>query len=150
MNVQLGLPRRLAALVAAVTLVALAGAGCAQSDDEEAESSAATVEAVTGSEVSRVTLTEDAARRIDVHLEAVGGGGDQPTQIPYDAVLYDPSGRAWAFVNTEGLTYVRQPLTIDHIDARTAFLSAGPAAGARVVTQGATELYGAETGVGDE
>jgi hypothetical protein len=151
MNTHPGGRRRYAArAAAAVVLVALVATGCAKADDEESESSAATVEAVVGSEVSQVTLTEDAARRIDVHLETVAGGGDQPTQIPYDAVLYDPSGRAWAFVNTRELTYVRQPLTIDHIVAPVAFLSAGPPVGTKVVTRGATELYGAEIGVGDE
>ncbi|MEA2716658.1 MAG: hypothetical protein QOI99_975 [Actinomycetota bacterium] len=134
-----------------LVLVALLAAGCGGgSDGPEKETKAATVESVPGSELSRVTLTEDAARRLDVKLEAVAGGGEQPTQIPYGAVLYDPQGRTWTFVNPEALTFVRQAITVDHIDGQVAFLSAGPPPGTKVVTQGATEIYGAEVGVGDE
>ena len=72
------------------------------------------------------------------------------TQIPYGAVLYDPSGETWAFVNVEGRSFVRQPITVDHIEGDRAFLEDGPAVGAKVVTVGGAEIYGAELGVGDD
>ena len=72
------------------------------------------------------------------------------TQIPYGAVLYDPSGDTWAFVNVEGRSFVRQPITVDHIEGDNAFLKEGPAVGAKVVTVGGAEIYGAELGVGDD
>ena len=41
-------------------------------------------------------------------------GSETRKIIPYSAVIYDLSGQAWAYVNTEPRTYVRQPITIDY------------------------------------
>lgn len=68
--------------------------------------------------------------------------------IPFTAVIYDVKGGTWAYTNPEPLTYVRAPITIDYVDGEWAYLSDGPEAGTEVVTLGAAELYGAETGVG--
>jgi len=65
-------------------------------------------------------------------------------------VLYDPDGKTWVFVDRGQLTYVREPITIDRIEGDVVYLSDGPAVGTGVVAVGATELYGAEIGVGDE
>ena len=67
--------------------------------------------------------------------------------IPYAAVLYSPSGETWAYANPEGLTFVREPIVIEHIDGEQAMLSKGPAAGSKVATAGVAELYGAELGI---
>jgi len=67
--------------------------------------------------------------------------------IPYSAVIYDLSGQAWAYVNTEPRTYVRQPITIDYSQGAQTVLKDGPPAGTQVVSVGAAELFGAETGV---
>ena len=144
--------RRGAALLAA-TVAALALAGCAGDGggEEDAGNGAATVEAIAGSDLSRVTLTDDAARRIDLHAEAVvTDPAGEGTEIPYGAVLYDPQGRTWAYVKGDGLSFVRAPITIARIDGGVAFLTAGPPVGTAVVSVGAPELYGAEIGVGDE
>lgn len=140
-------------IVTAVAVIAALSLGaCADAAAEEEEGSReATVEEIDGSEVSRVTLTADAVRRLDVQTEeitAVDGG--QATQISYGAVLYDPSGDAWAFVNPEPRTYVREPIEVDHIVGDVVYLADGPPVGTRVVTVGAPELYGSEIGVGDE
>ncbi len=134
-------------LILATTLV---GACKDQASEEPAASGAATVEAVEGTDTSRVTLTADAARRLDVQTAAVRATNATGTQIPYGAVLYDPSGDTWAFVNVEGRSFVRQPITVDHIEGDNAFLEDGPAVGAKVVTVGGAEIYGAELGVGDD
>jgi hypothetical protein len=130
----------------------LSVAGCAKSGGEaESESHAATVRAVKGTELSNVTLTKEAARRIDVQTEAVGAAGaGEGTRISYAAVLYDPEGVTWTFMNTEGRTFVRKRINVDHIEGDVAFLTRGPAAGTKVVTVGATQLYGAELGVGED
>jgi hypothetical protein len=133
-------------LILATTLV---GACKDQPAEEEATSGAATVEAVEGTDTSRVTLTADAARRLDVQTAAVRADA-AGTQIPYGAVLYDPSGDTWAFVNVEGRTFVRESIDVDHIEGDRAFLKDGPAVGAKVVTVGSAEIYGAELGVGDD
>ena len=67
--------------------------------------------------------------------------------IPYSAIVYDPSGQTYAFTNTGQLTYVEVPVTVDHISGDSAYLTKGPRPGARVVSVGAEELYGVQTGV---
>ena len=67
--------------------------------------------------------------------------------VPYSAVIYDLTGQAWVYVNTDPRTYVRQPIAIDYSDGAQTVLKDGPAAGTQIVSVGAAELYGAETGV---
>jgi hypothetical protein len=67
--------------------------------------------------------------------------------IPYSAVIYDLAGQSWVYVNTEPRTYVRQPVTIDYSKGQVTVLKDGPAVGTSVVSVGAAELFGAETGV---
>lgn len=104
------------------------------------EESPAKVEHLDGAEPTRVTLTEDAAKRLDIQTAPIQGN-----IIPYAAVLYDTEGRTWVYTNPKPLTFVRSPVTVDHIEGDEAFLSKGPAAGSVVVTTGAEELYGSET-----
>jgi hypothetical protein len=128
-------------------------AACADTAGEEEEAAGdgpATVEAVEGSDIARVTLTDDAARRIDLQTDVVGSSSDGAIQIPYAAVLYDPDGHAWAFVKLDELTFEREPIEVDHVDGDVAVLSSGPAAGTEVATTGAPQLYGAELGVGED
>ena len=125
-------------------------AACAKtSTTEEEHNRGATVDTVAGSDVSSVTLTELAEKRIDLKTAAVeqAAGG---MKIPYAALLYDPEGNTWAFVKTGDRTFQREPVTVDHIEGDTAFLTNGPKAGTVIVTTGATELYGAEQGVGED
>jgi hypothetical protein len=106
---------------------------------------------VNGSDTARVTLTEQAVKRLDIKTAAVSEqqvAGQQRKVIPYAAVLYDPKGQAWTFTNPQPLTYVRERISVGRITGDTAVLSNGPAAGTNVVTVGAAELYGAELGVG--
>jgi hypothetical protein len=67
--------------------------------------------------------------------------------IPYSAVIYDPSGKTYAFARTALLTYAAVPITVQSISGSSAYLSTGPTTGARVVSVGAEELYGIQTGV---
>jgi hypothetical protein len=46
------------------------------------------------------------------------------------------------------LTYVRQRVSVDYVDRDLAVLTAGPAVGTAIVTEGVAELYGTEIGVG--
>jgi len=143
--------KRLIVMAAAVIGSLLLGACADKAAEEEGANGAATVHEIDGSNVSRVTLTRDAARRLDIQTEAVGAAAQgQGTQIPYAAVLYDPKGETWAFVSHKALTYVREPIKVDRIEGDVAFLADGPSAGTKVVKVGASELYGSEIGVGDE
>jgi hypothetical protein len=60
-------------------------------------------------------------------------------------VLYDTEGKTWIYLNTAPLTFLRSPVTVDHIDGNQAFLSKELPADSKVVTLGAEELYGSET-----
>ena len=69
------------------------------------------VEPVEGTDLSRITLTADAAERLDIQtapVEAAGEGAQQRTVIPYSAVFYESNGETWAYTNPEPLTFVRE------------------------------------------
>lgn len=68
--------------------------------------------------------------------------------VPYSSIIYDVKGETWVYTNPEPLVFVRAPVKIDYIAGQTAYLTDGPAAGAKIVVNGTAELYGAETGVG--
>ncbi len=130
-----------------VIIAGLLSPACADvAEDEGALHDPATLEAIAGSDVSRVTLTEEAAVRLDIEVDPVLSAGSART-IPYAAVFYTATGETWTYTNPEPLTFVRVPIVVDHIRGDDVFLSDGPPSGMDVVTQGAAELYGTETGV---
>jgi hypothetical protein len=94
-----------------------------------------------------ITLSAKAAERLGVQTGEVRGEGAQKT-IPYAAVIYDAQGATWAYTATGTLVYQRASISVDRIEGDGAFLTDGPPSGTAVVTLGAAELYGAETGVG--
>lgn len=149
-----GLRRRGNLCVAAVLIVAVLPLAACGGEDEAAAGGEepAVVEPVEGSEdLSRVTLTADAAERLDVQtapVRAVGNGARQRTVIPYSAVLYEPDGDTWVYTSPEPLTFVRAPIVVETIEGDRAVLSQGPPLGTKVVTVGVAELFGAENGIG--
>lgn len=108
-----------------------------------------TVEPIVGNaDLHRVTLTKKAAERLDIKTGTVdveSGGG---IVVPYSAVLYDVKGRTWVYTNPEPLVYIRHAIVIDSIIGARALIKSGPPRGTAVVTVGAAELFGAESGVG--
>ena len=144
--------RALAAV--ALLVVGVGSVGCrggALAADEQVQP--ATVEAVAGTDLSRVTLTEEGAGRLGIRTARVApatGSGPARTTVPFTAVLYDANGQAWVYTTVGGNAFVRAPITVDRVDGEAAYLLAGPAAGTTVVTVGVPELYGAEFGVGGE
>ena len=125
---------------------ALLGAGCGGESEEVAADEPATVEAIEGTDLSRVVLTSRAAQRIGVRTAPTRGVSGNRTVIPYDAVLYDPNGATWTYTSPKHLVFVRKDITVDRNDGERAILSAGPASGTPVVTVGATENWGVEYG----
>jgi len=141
------MPRDRRWLAVSLLLCGLVLSACAHlPEEEEALNEPATLEAIDGSDVSRITLTERAVERVDVQVSPVVDAGSR-TAIPYAAVFYTATGETWAYTNPEPLTYVRVPIVVDRIRGDRAFLSEGPPSGMEVVTQGASELYGTETDV---
>ncbi|SRR6266498_365368 len=104
------------------------------------EESPTKIEHLKGVDPTRVTLTADAAKRLDIQTAPAQGDA-----IPYAAVLYDTEGNTWVYTNPEPLIFVRSAVTVDHIEGDQAFLVKGLPSGSAVVTIGAEELYGSET-----
>jgi len=138
--------RRYAIVGLAVVAAALPAAGCGGSSSGSSAEPAAKVEEVAGTDTSRITLSPEAAKRLDIKTAVVKQEADG-TVVPYAAVFYSPSGDAWAYVSTKPLTFVREPIVIDRIEGNEAVLSDGPAVGTKVATVGVAELFGAESGI---
>lgn len=106
------------------------------------------VETITGSSLKKVVLTQKAAERLDIKTGPVIVDSAGVLSTPYASVLYDVKGNTWVYTNPEPLVYVRHAITVMSIKGPLALLKTGPAAGTAVVVVGASELYGAESGVG--
>jgi multidrug efflux pump subunit AcrA (membrane-fusion protein) len=132
--------------VIALCLVALALAlsACGGSSETSAPVQPAEITKLAGGGVE-ITLTADAVRRIDVRTAEVERDGARLV-IPYSAVLYDPDGATWAYINIKPRVFVRADITVDRIVGERAILTKGPPPGTAVVTLGATELWGVEYG----
>ena len=142
--------RRRALLVAGLAGVAVLGlAACGDSKSDSGEKPApASLEEVADGEIGRNTLTEDAARRLDIQTAQVEARTGSGLQVPFDAVIYQPDGTTWVYSSPETLVFKREPIDVERIDGDVAVVRSGPAAGTPVVTVGAAELWGFEFGVG--
>jgi hypothetical protein len=142
-------------VVAVLIIACLQLAACAQiaaPASQEEGPRPAKVEPVAGTDISRVILTAQAAKRLGIETAPVRDAqvrGKQQKVVSYSAVIYDLHGETWVYTNTEPLTYVRDAINVDFIDGDLAVLSKGPPSGTVVVTVGAPELYGTEFGVGE-
>jgi len=68
--------------------------------------------------------------------------------VPKAALLHDAYGGTWVYVAREPQVYARVRVTVADIIGTYALLSQGPPPNARVVLDGAAELFGVEFGVG--
>jgi hypothetical protein len=130
---------------------ALGVAGCgATPAAAPAEGDPAVVAAVPGTDLHRLTLTEHAIERVGIATAttAVDPHSGKLT-VPYAAILYDSTGKAWVYTNPEPRVYVRRSITVQRINGDVALLTDGPPAGTVVVTTGAAELFGAEFDTGE-
>lgn len=121
----------------------------------------AVVEAIPGSTLKKITLTQRAAERIGVKTAAVveelrpaeaGQSAATPPEkckvVPYSAVLYDVDGSTWVYTSSAPLSYVRQAIKIETIAGNKVMLAEGPAIGTEIVITGAVQIFGAEFKVG--
>jgi hypothetical protein len=133
--------------LAGVAVLGLSACSDAKSDSSE-KPAPASLEEVAEGEIGRITLTEDAARRLDIQTAEVAAGAGSGLQVPFDAVIYQPDGTTWVYASPETLVFKREPIDVERIDGDVAVVRSGPAAGTPVVTVGAAELWGFEFGVG--
>ena len=103
----------------------------------------AKLEPIKGTDVQRVIFDAEAAKAVGLQTAPIRENG-QEMVIPYDAVIYGADGNTYAYTAPEPRTFVRQEISIDHVDGDSAMLSDGPPAGTEVVTVGAAEVYGSE------
>lgn len=66
--------------------------------------------------------------------------------VPWAAVVFDIHGGTWVYEQLGEYRYARRRVVIGHSVGADAVLAGGPAMGTNVVTAGAQELFGAETG----
>lgn len=92
------------------------------------------------------TQTLRPGQRVGVTLAA--RGLETGLMIPWSAVLHDIQGATWVYENIAAQTFVRRPVEVRSVANNQAVLARAPAAGAKIVTVGAVELFGAEFGVG--
>ena len=85
-------------------------------------------------------------QRMTVRLPLTGSSST--LALPKAALLYDASGGTWVYESRGSHTYIRRRVDISDIVGDLAVVARGPAAGTRVVTAGAAELFGTEFGIG--
>jgi hypothetical protein len=136
--------------------------GCGPTNASQSEKSQLSeVQPIAGTNAIRVALTGPAAARLGIKTElvrkaptATGGAGAQSLIVPTAAIVYKSDGSVWVYTTlpqtaatTGYLTFGREPVVILRIDGDVAVLQSGPPVGASVVTVGAAELLGTESGV---
>jgi hypothetical protein len=141
-------PDRKTSILIVVALTALLS-GCSQAVLDATSPPGFTVEDIEGSELKRVTLSEETADRIGVETAEVARDAAGHTTVPAAAVFYAADGGAWLYTSPSEHVYVRQPIKVAVITSGVAQLTDGPAPSTKVVTVGVQQLFGTETGVGD-
>jgi len=84
--------------------------------------------------------------RVSVRLPRRAGA--EALVVPKAALLHDAYGGTWVYVARAPHKYTRHRVAVADITGDVAVLSRGPQPGARVVTEGAAELFGTEFGTG--
>lgn len=100
-----------------------------------------------GDGIHRITLSDEAAKRLRLEFAQPMKGGDHMT-LPYTTLLYDPKGKEWVYVSLSPTTFKRAALKVKAIEGDTVHYTEGPAEGTRIVTWGAVQLSGIEYGIG--
>jgi hypothetical protein len=147
------IPIAVALLVAALLAAQLAG--CGGGADRPVAPSGQIVGRSADSP-GRIILSAAGAQRIGVRTAAVrrvpaprpkAKASPSAGIVPVAAVVYDSSGKTYVFTSSRSRQYTEVPITVDHITGGSAYLRAGPRPGTAVVTVGAEELFGVQTGV---
>jgi hypothetical protein len=136
--------RRLVPAGVALVVASVPLAGCKEVEESSSAGyEPAKLEDVKGSDLKRVTFTAEGAKRVALRTAPTRRSGDRVV-VPYAALIYDGQGTPYVYTSSAPLSFLRQRVTVDRIDGDRALLSAGPRIGTRVVTVGATEVYGTE------
>jgi hypothetical protein len=140
---------RLSLLIAGTALLVAVSPLAACAEVQDAASSGyhpSAVESVKGSELKRVVLTAEGARRVGVATAPVRVRGEDRV-IPYAALIYDGKGTPYVYTRTDALTFMRAEVVVDRVEGSRVLITQGPRPGIPVVTVGASEIYGTELGI---
>ena len=90
----------------------------------------AKVEAIEGSDLKKLTLTEKAIERLDLKTDEVREqrmSSSAPAQrvVPYSSLIYDPQGNTWVYTSPQPATFVRHKVEVDHIEGDLVALKDG-------------------------
>jgi hypothetical protein len=141
--------RRAAPAVLLVLVAGLLLSGCRQIEEASAATyQPAKVTEVANLDVKQVQFTATGAEQVDLQTEAARRDG-RYTVVPHTALIYDGQGVPWVYTVTAPLTFLRAKVGVDRVVGDRALLSSGLSAGTEVVTVGATQVYGAELGIGE-
>lgn len=142
-------------LIAGLIVAALPLGGCGQKASTYTKVEPATIEHPKDSQITRITLTEQAMERLGVKttpLEERTAQGEENAPprpfVPDSAIMYVANGETYVYTSPNPRTFVRQAVDVDYIKGGLAVLKKGPPTGTLVVTVGAAELFGTEFGVG--
>jgi hypothetical protein len=97
--------------------------------------------------LTRITLTESASKRLGIRFEEMSSS-ERGLQAPFAVVLYDNHGGEWVYISPQPNVFVRASVKIVRVEGNMAQFLAGPPAGTKLVTDGAAQLLGIESGVG--
>jgi hypothetical protein len=131
---------------ALVVIAALSVSACKEVEEESAAGyEPATLSPIKGKgeDYKRVTFTKEGAARTDLRTAEVRSSRGHKV-VPYAALIYNDEAKTFVYTSPETLAFERVPVTVDRIEGDRVLLSDGPKAGTKVVTVGATEVYGAE------
>jgi predicted small lipoprotein YifL len=142
--------KRQSILMMAMVVAALSLAGCGRGGDVIAAAPfemPAKVDKNKESGIARLTLTPRAMERLGIETVEIKSSG-KSTKAPYSALLYDASGGEWVYTNPEPNVFKRAAVKVSVIEGDSMVLAQGPAAGTKVVSVGAAELFGTEFEIG--
>lgn len=123
--------------------------GCSEPQAEAEAAKLEAVKVVKVGEVNEITLTPKAAERLGMKTAPmVAGPTGSQLAVPHSSLLYDPDGKTFIYTSPRELVFKRAEVTVLRIAGGTVVLTTGPSLGTAVVTVGAAELFGVDTGVG--
>lgn len=139
------LPRSQRMLRAGLLLMVagLALAGCKEVPSNLVKSEPYELEAIKGTDLNRVKLSDKTAARIDLTTVQIRRAAGMKA-VPHEALIYNPFGKVFVYTKPEPRTYVRAPVKVSRVDGNRVLLSKGPPVGTAVVTVGSAELLATE------
>lgn len=104
----------------------------------------ATVERLQDGRLPKIVLTDHAVKRLGIISQKLRSG----FEVPRSSLLYDTQGRAWVYVDLGHSTYQRAEIEVLKVRDEVLEIKSKFEPSIQVVTIGAAELFGTESGIG--